>query len=86
MAKFITSIQLQDADKKDQDILFRALEKESFKSEEHEVNTNAHVAGNAVFSLEGDITLQDVNDAVFRASSKTGKKYSFFVIRHKKVA
>ena len=86
MAKFITSIQLQDADKKDYDILFRALEKESFKNENEETKTNAYIASKEVFSLKSDITLQDVNAAVFRASSKAGKKYSFFVIKHKKVA
>ena len=86
MSKFVTTIQLLDADKKDYDILFRALEKESFKNEDHETKTGAYVTGKEVFSLKGDITLQDVNHAVFRASSKTGKKYSFFVIKHKKVA
>ena len=86
MSKFVTTIQLLDADKKDYDILFRALEKESFKNEDHETKTGAYVTGKEVFSLNGDITLQDINNAVFRASSKTGKRYSFFVIKHKKVA
>lgn len=86
MAKFITSIQLQDADKRNYDTLYKALEKESFRSEKREAKSNTYVAGKEVFSLEDDITLQDVNDAVFRASSITGKNYSFFVIRHKKIA
>jgi len=86
MAKFITNIQLQDADGRDYDILYRELEKESFKSEKRNAKSKAYVRGNKVFSLEGDLTLQDVNAAVFRASSKTGKKYSFFVMRHKKVS
>jgi hypothetical protein len=37
------------------------------------------------FDREGNITIQDVTDAVLRAASKTGKKYSFTIIRNKPV-
>jgi hypothetical protein len=74
MAKFITNIQLHDADKNDHNVLSGATK------------STAYVAGKEVPDIKNDVTLQDVNDAVLRASSKTGRQYSFFVISHKKVA
>jgi len=85
MAKFITNIQLQDADEKDYDTLYKELEKESFKDEKYAAKSNAYVTGKGAFSREGNLTLQEVSRAVFKAASKTGKKYTFFVIRNKKM-
>ena len=83
MPKFITTIQLQDASEKDYATLSAELAKESFKDEKHAAKSEAYITANDTFSREGDITLQQVNDALFRAVSKTGKKYSFFVVRNK---
>ena len=85
MAKFITNIQLLDADEKDYDTLYKELQKESFKDEKYAAKSNAYVTGKAAFSREGNVTLEDVSKAVFRAAAKTGKKYSFYVIKNKQV-
>ena len=86
MAKFITSIQLQDADERDYDTLHKELEKVSFKDEKHAAKSEAYIAGKHSFSREGNITLQQVTHTVAEVASKIGKKYSFTVIRDKHVA
>jgi hypothetical protein len=86
MAKFITTIHLQDADEKDYEILYRELEKESFKVEEHAAKSEAFITGKGSFSREGSITLQDVNETLTRVIPKISKKFSFSVIRNKNVA
>lgn len=83
MAKFITNIQLQDADEKDYELLSRELEKESFKGEKHAAKSNAYISGKGVFSMEGNVTIQKVIDAILRAAVKIGKKYSFFIVKDK---
>jgi hypothetical protein len=85
MAKFITNIQLQNADEKDYDTLHKELEKEFFKSERHAAKSQAYITESEAFSREGNITLQDVINAVVKGVSKIGKKYSFFIIRDKHV-
>ena len=85
MAKFITNIQLQDADEEDYDLLAKELKKESFKNEQHAANSDAYVTGNHAFSREGNLSLQDVSKAVYRAASRIGKKCSFYVLRNKAV-
>ena len=86
MTKFITTIQLQGADERDYTALLKELEKESFKDEKHAAKSEAWVGGKGVFSREGNVTLLEVNNAVFRAASKIGKKYSFFVVKNKQTA
>jgi hypothetical protein len=83
MAKYITNIQLQDADDKDYDTLQQELKKEYFKDEKHAAKSEAYIAGKAAFSREGNISLEYVSRAVLKAASKTGKKYSFFVMKNK---
>lgn len=86
MAKFITHIQLQDADEKDYDILLKEFEKESFKIEEHAAKSNAYITGKGAFSREGNITLLEVTDTVIKVASLTGKKYSFYILKDKYVS
>ncbi|MEO7767316.1 MAG: hypothetical protein ABIS01_07810 [Ferruginibacter sp.] len=86
MAKFIATIQLLDADEKDYNTLQRELENQAFRGEMPIAHSQAYINGKAVFSREGNVTLQDVNRAVFKAADKTGRKYSFFVVKHKPVA
>lgn len=83
MPKFITNIQLQDADEKDYEKLSRELEKESFKGEAHAAKSKAYITGKGVFSFEGSVTIQKVIDTVLRVAAKIGKKYSFFIIKDK---
>ena len=86
MSKYITTIQLQNGNKNDYDMLYNELQKELFKSEEHAAKSNAFISEKEVFSVEGNMTLQDVIDSVKKIVSKTGKQSSFFVIRHKYAA
>ena len=86
MTKFITTIQLQDADERDYASLLKELEKESFRDEKHAAKSKAWVGGKGVFSREGNLTLMEVNNAISRAASKIGKKFSFFVVKNKQAA
>lgn len=86
MAKFITNIELQNADEKDYEVLHNELEKESFKDEKPLSKSKTYVTSKGTFSREGNVTLQQVTDAVSRAASKTGKKFSFFIIKNKHIA
>jgi hypothetical protein len=85
MAKYITNIQLEDADEKDYDKLLLELRKESFKDETPAKGGKSSVSGKMAYSREGNLSLQEVSRAVYRAASKIGKKYSFFVIKNKPV-
>lgn len=71
---FITRVQLQGAQPTDLEKLDIEMERESFKKV------------NGSYNLHGNISLLDVNGAVSRAANRTGKKYSFTVIRDKKLS
>ncbi len=79
MAKFITSIELFGADESDYQNLTSALEKESFRPEKKKYVSLKRVE----YNREGNITLKDVTDAVFKVAKSTGKKYSFTIIKDK---
>ncbi len=84
MAKFITTIELQGADEKDFEKLNNSLEKESFKGihplplKSDDLHTLKGQCKRA-----GRITLQDVSRSVLKILSRTGKKYSFTIIKSK---
>lgn len=84
MAKFITTIELFNASEADYDTLHAELKKQYFK-ETHRQKGNEAASRRDEYNREGNVTLQEVTDAVLRAASKTGKKYSFTVIRNKPV-
>ncbi|HEY5406308.1 MAG TPA: hypothetical protein VIJ92_04435 [Ginsengibacter sp.] len=86
MSKFITTIQLQNGNENDYDILHKELEKELFKNEEHAAKSKAYINEKEAFSIEGNMSLHEVIDSVKKIISKTGKKASFFVIRDKYVS
>jgi wyosine [tRNA(Phe)-imidazoG37] synthetase (radical SAM superfamily) len=83
MAKFITNIQLQNADEKDYDTLHKELEKELFKVERHAAKSDAFIPDSVAFSREGNITLQDVINSLLKGISKIEKSYTYFIIRDK---
>lgn len=80
MARFITTIQLHDADEKDYKKLNNELKKKSFVETRHYTSPRKDE-----YNREGNITIQDVTAAVVRAASQTGKKYSFTIIKNKPV-
>lgn len=71
MPKFVTTIQLHDADESDYSKLYRELAK-----------SKGYITGKGEYRQEGDVTIQEVTDTVFRAVTKTGKKYSFTITRN----
>jgi hypothetical protein len=86
MPRFITTIQLYNADEKDYQTLHSELKKASFievkrSSGKSKLSSNEKEE----YNREGNITLQDVTDAVLKAAVKTGKKYSFTIIRNKPI-
>lgn len=85
MAKFITTIELHDADEKDYDKLYSELEKESFEKRKHAAKAKEHHIGKEEYKREGKVTIQDVTKSVLKAIAKTGKKYSFTIIKNKPV-
>lgn len=86
MAKFKTTIQLEDADEKDYSTLHHELEKQSLKTKNHLVKGKASSSGKEEYQWNGNITIQEIANAIFRAATKTGKKFSFTIIRSKLMA
>jgi hypothetical protein len=82
MARFITTIELFNADQKDYETLQSELKKYSFTRRSLQTNK---LPGKEEYNREGNVTLQDVTYAVLQAAYKTGKKYSFTIIRNKPV-
>jgi hypothetical protein len=82
MARFITTIELFNADQKDYETLQSELKKYSFTRRSLQANK---LPGKEEYNREGNVTLQDVTYAVLQAAYKTGKKYSFTIIRNKPV-
>lgn len=86
MAKFITTIELHNADENNYETLHSELIKESFVEIRRypSKKTNApEVSRKDEYHREGNVTIQEVTDAVMRAAVKTGKKYSFTITRNK---
>jgi hypothetical protein len=80
MARFITTIQLHDAEEKDYKTLGNELKKKSF------IETRRYDSPRKEeYNKEGNVTIQDVTAAVVNAAKRTGKKYSFTIIKNKPV-
>jgi hypothetical protein len=82
MARFITTIELFNADQKDYETLQAELKKHSFTRRSLQADK---LPAKEEYNREGNVTMQDVTHAVLKAASKTGKKYSFTIIRNKPV-
>jgi hypothetical protein len=85
MAKFITTIELFNAEEKDYQTLQTELRRASFKETNRILKGRDNSSRKEEYNREGNVTLQDVTDAVLKAAIKTGKKYSFTIIRNKPV-
>lgn len=82
MASFITTIELHGANEKDYQKLSAELKKELFKEGRH-YNKNGYLSRKEEFSVSGNVSLQQVADTVVKAAAKTGRKYSFTIIKNK---
>lgn len=86
MAKFKTTILLEDADEKDYSTLQHELEKQSLKSKKQVIKSKNNATGKEEYQWKGDVTIQEIANAIFRAATKTGKKFSFTIIRSRLIA
>ena len=78
MTTFTTRIQLHNADGNDFKKLVAEMKKEAFVS-----NKASVVETKAEFSYKGTQLIKDVIAAVLRAAVKTGKQFSFTVMKDK---
>ena len=67
---------MQDVNENDYENLTAELAKESFKGEKNAAKSKAYNAEKGSFGKEGNVTMQQVNDALIRVLSKTGKNIS----------
>ena len=86
MKKYIARVQLKDAEQTDYEKLDSEMEKERFaRVKLQKASTKENPASPREYNFHGGITLQQVTAAAYRAASKTGKKYSFTVMKEKAV-
>lgn len=85
MPTFSTSIQLHNADEKDFQVLDRELKQNAFTSEKvlNHVNNAVDRFINAKYTKHGNHLIQEVIDGVLNAAQKTGKKFSFTVVKNR---
>lgn len=86
MAKFTTTIELHNADENNYETLHAEMKKECFveiRRYAAKSNEKQAISWREEYRREGNVTIQEVTDAVMRAAVKTGKKYSFTIIRSK---
>lgn len=78
MTNYTTRVELHQASVEDYRLLIQALKKGSFIADK-----NNPTSGNLTFKRRGNIEIKAVIDAVIKAASSTGKKFSFTVMKDK---
>ena len=78
MNTFTARVELQSANPDDYRKLYSEMQKESLVANGEKANS-----GNVEFKSKDKLSIREVIDAVVRAASKTGKKFSFTVMRDK---
>ena len=86
MPSFITRIELQAASQKDYQKLEEEMKKASFKDVRKGNSRRQAIATPLEFNRNGNYTLLEVTDAAVKAARKTGRNYSFTVIKEKKLS
>ncbi len=87
MTRFIVNITLHSAAEADYKVLSSEMAKESFDSIKKNVaKANGYLLRLMEFTREGAFTIKELTDAACRAAKKTGKEFSFTVIKDKKPA
>lgn len=85
MATFSTSIQLHNAEEKDLLLLDDELKRDFFTAEKgstvQRVKSSIDNFIKVRYLKEGNLLIQDVIDRVWQAGRKTGKKFTFSVIK-----
>ncbi|MEP6747421.1 MAG: hypothetical protein ABJB86_06830 [Bacteroidota bacterium] len=85
MPNFITRIELQSANQKDYQKLEEEMKKASFKDIKKTIARKQSPAAPAEFNFNGNSTLLEVTDAAAKAARKTGRRYSFTIIKERKL-
>jgi len=84
MPTFITRVELQSASQKDYQKLQEEMKKAAFKDVKKPGSLRPSIASPLEFNRNGNITLLEVTNATARAARKTGRRYSFTVMKEKK--
>jgi len=83
MSNFIARIQLNSAAETDYETLNREIEKTPADLRKKNVFVKADRIKKGEYNYRGNISLAEVVDAVYRAIRKTGRNYSFTVMKNK---
>ncbi|MES1221971.1 MAG: hypothetical protein ABUT20_41120 [Bacteroidota bacterium] len=83
MSKFIARIQLRSASETDYETLNREIEKDPAVLKGKNLFVTADKIKKGEYNYRGNISLTDVTKAVYRAIKKTGRDYSFTVMKNK---
>lgn len=84
MTQFIVKLSLENAGEKDYKNLQHELEKEAFTGIKiMPGKQGSYYRKGREYIKKGNFTLIDLTDIVFKAADKTGKKYSFIIIKDK---
>ncbi|MEO6313877.1 MAG: hypothetical protein ABIU63_11090 [Chitinophagaceae bacterium] len=83
MSKFTARIQLHSAAETDYETLNRAIEKDPAILKKKNLWVSPDKVNKGEYNYRGNISLSDVANAVYRAIRKTGRDYSFTVMKSK---
>lgn len=84
MARFIVNIALHNAGKPEYKKLQEEMEKEFFSSsKKYPAKDRGYLLQVAEFNRAGTFTIREITNAACRAAKRTGKEYSFTVIKDK---
>lgn len=83
MSTFIARVQLNSAEATDYETLNREIEKGPAVLKKKSVSITPDKFRKGEYNYRGNISLSDVVDAVYRAIRKTGRDYSFTVMKNK---
>ncbi|MEP6750098.1 MAG: hypothetical protein ABJB86_20335 [Bacteroidota bacterium] len=83
MSKFIARIQLHKAGETDYETLNREIEKEPSVQKRRNLFVTADKFKKGEYNYRGDISFSDVANAVYKAVKKTGRDYSFTIMKNK---
>jgi hypothetical protein len=86
MPTFITRIELQAASRKDYQKLEEEMKKTLFKDAKKANTGRQTTAAPVEFNCNGNYTLLEVTGATVKAARKTGRNYSFTVIKERKMS
>ena len=83
MSAFIARIQLHKAAETDYEVLNREIKKDPSVLKNKKLSVRADKIKKGEYNYRGNISLSDVVKAVYRAIKKTGRDYSFTVMKNK---